>query len=90
MYQHFRLPIRVTWISLAIVFVVGIILVTKIHREKIGDQKKIARIEKLGSGLAMMNFLVIAPFWFFAAAKVGKERRAARAAAEELKKRGGA
>lgn len=89
MHPLFRRPLRITGISLAVTLLVGVALVTKIHRERISERKKLARVERLGSGLAMMNFLVIAPFWFFAAAKVGKERRAARAAAQKLSKHSG-
>ena len=43
------------------------------------------RTALFGSGLGFASALVIAPFWLTAAAKVGKERRAAREAAKRGK-----
>ncbi len=82
--RPFRLPLIITGISFVLTLIVGAIIGTKIYSEKISDKKKVARAQQLGNGLAVMNFLVIAPFWFLAAAKVGKERREARRAAELL------
>lgn len=82
--RPFRLPIIVTGIAFVLTLIAGAIIGTKIYGEKISDRKKVARAQQLANGLAVMNFLVIAPFWFITAAKVGKERREARKAAELL------
>lgn len=73
--HHFRLPLSITGIALALVLVVGLALVTKIHREKIGDRAKIARVQQLGRGLGIATMVVVAPFWILAAARLGRERR---------------
>ena len=80
--RHFKLPLIVTGITLALALITGIALVTWIHKSKISDRQKAERAQNLGAAVAVTTSLVIAPFWLFAAAKVGKERRAARDAAE--------
>ena len=80
--RHFKLPLLITGIAFALTLVVGLLIVTKIYRSKISDQQKFARVQKLGAGMGTMTVLVIAPFWLFAAAKVGQQRRAARRAAQ--------
>ena len=37
--RHLKLPLIITGIALALTLIVGSIIVTKIPREKIGDQK---------------------------------------------------
>lgn len=86
--RHFKLPLIITSITLAVALVTGIALVTVIHRAKVSDREKKVRAEKAGAGLAIAVCIIIAPFWFVAAAKVGKERRAAREA-ERLAKMDG-
>lgn len=76
--RHLKLPIIVTCIVLLLALIVGIAMVTWIHRSKISNEQKTERAQKFGGGLAVTTCLIIAPFWFIAAARVGKERRASR------------
>lgn len=85
-YQHFKRPLRITGIATGIALVICVALGTKIHREKIGDRAKIARVQMMGRGLGLMTALLVAPFWLIAAARVGKVRRAIRDAAQKLKR----
>lgn len=78
--RHFKLPLIVTGIVLALTLVLGLAVVTWIHQSPISDREKMERSAKLGAGMATAMCVVIAPFWFVAAAKVGKERRMAKAA----------
>ena len=83
--RHFKLPLIVTGVSLLVALIVGIAIVTVIHRAKISDREKMARTEMLGGGMAFGALMVSFPFWIFAAAKVGKERRTAREAEQQAK-----
>jgi hypothetical protein len=74
--RHFKLPLIITGITVLVALVVGIGVATWIYKAKISDRQKKARAEQLGSGIGLITFLLIAPPWIFAAAKVGKERRA--------------
>ncbi len=74
--RHFKLPLIITGITVFIALLVGIGTATWIYKAKISDRQKKARAEQLGSGIGLMTFLIIAPPWLLAAAKVGKERRA--------------
>lgn len=75
--RHFKLPLIVTAITLAVAIMGGIAIVTVIHRAKISDREKKARAEKLGGGVGVGVLLIITPFWLIGASKFGKERRAA-------------
>lgn len=83
----FRLPIRVTVIA----FVVAIVLViagsTWIFMSESSASRANRRAEMMGSGVAVLMCVVIAPFWLTAAGKVGKERREQRLAAAKQRKR---
>ena len=76
--RNFKLPLLVTAIALLLAVVVGVVIVTSIHRSKASNARKYDRAQKAGAGLALATGVVIAPFWLFAAAKAGKERREAR------------
>ena len=76
--RHIKLPLIVTGITLLVAIIIGLAVVTWIHRSPISNQQKAERAQKLGGAVAGMTCLIIAPFWLIAAAKVGKERRAAR------------
>lgn len=78
--RHLKLPLIVTGITLVLVVVVAILAITHINNAKIGSAEKVERAQKFGASLAVVTCLVIAPFWLIAAAKAGKERRAARQA----------
>ena len=81
--RHFKLPLIVTAIVLVLGIGVGGFGITQIHRSGKSNQEKRERAELLGGGVAMLVCFVIFPFWIFAAAKVGKERRAALAAKKQ-------
>jgi tetrahydromethanopterin S-methyltransferase subunit C len=76
--RHLKLPLIVTGISFVLVVIVAILAITHINNAKIGSAEKAERAQKFGGSLAIVTCLVIAPFWVIAAAKAGKERRAAR------------
>lgn len=74
--RHFKLPLIATAITLAVAVIVGIVLVTVIHRAKISDGAKKARAEKAGAGVAGGVLVIITPFWLIGASRYGKQRRA--------------
>lgn len=76
--RAFRLQLIVTAIVLAAAIVFGLVTLTVIHKAKISDRQKVLRVQKLGTGTAMISLLIIAPFWLVAASKVGAARRKAR------------
>ena len=80
--KHFKLPLIVTGVATLLFIGIGIGLITLIHKSTASAAEKQVRAEKLGGGLGLLTCLGVAPFWLFAAAKVGKERRAAAAAAK--------
>lgn len=75
--RHFKLPLVVTAITLAVALLAGIGIVTVIYKAKISDREKKARAEMLGGGVGVGVLLIITPFWLIGASKFGKERRAA-------------
>ncbi len=74
--RHFKLPLIVTGITLAVALIASIVIVTVIHRAKISNREKKARAEKLGGGVSVGVLLIITPFWLIGASRFGKERRA--------------
>lgn len=84
---EFKLPIRVTAIAFGVVLVLVIAGSTWIYMSESSSSRANRRAEMLGSGLAVMTCLVIAPFWLVAAGKVGQERRGQRLAARRERKR---
>ena len=80
------MPLIVTGIALAVALILCIAGATWIHQLDISSRKKTQRAEKLGAGLGVTTCLVVAPFWLVAAAKVGKERRKAKDAAQAPRK----
>lgn len=75
--KHFRTPLIVTGVVFLLVLLIGIGGIIVIVNSNATDQAKAARSAMLGSGVATTACLIVAPFWIFAAAKLGKERRAA-------------
>lgn len=76
--RHFKVPIIVTCVALVLALIVSVVVVTSIHNSKGSSRSKALRAQQAGAGVAVATCLVIAPFWLFAAAKVGKARREAR------------
>ncbi len=81
--RHFRRPLLITAIALGVALVLGLGGTLWIHKRAKSRYEAENRVKWLGQGLGFATILVIFPFWIFAADKVGKERRAARAAARE-------
>ncbi len=75
--RYFRLPLIVTGVGFLVFLILGITGIIMIERTARNDQEKIARGTLLGQGLGTLLSFVVAPFWFIAAAKLGKDRRAA-------------
>jgi len=85
--SYFRLPLIVTGVGFGAVILLGIIGMAVILGGSAPDRDKQTRAGLLGSGLATVFCLGVAPFWIFAAAKLGKDRREAQ---NQLKKVGSA
>lgn len=75
--RYFKFPLIVTGIAFALMLVLGVIGLVVVDRSSRNEQEKIARGKLLGQGLGTLTCLVVAPFWILAAAKMGKDRRAA-------------
>ena len=86
--RHFKTPLVVTGITLLVAIIAGIGMVTSIHKAKLSDREKKARVELLGGGMAIGVLMIVFPFWILAAGKVGNERRAAREAERQAKSDG--
>jgi hypothetical protein len=72
-WRHFKLPTIVTVIALILMVISGLIAVNWIIRS---GQATEERAKMLGSGLATVTAIIVAPFWIYAAYVAGKERRA--------------
>jgi hypothetical protein len=83
--RHFRLPLRVTGMALALGLAVGLGGAFWIHRTAESNYEKTDRVKLLGQGVGFGFCLVIFPFWMYACGKVGEKRRAARLAASRKK-----
>lgn len=77
--RQFKVPLIVTGVALLLALVIGIAGVTRIHQSTSSNRQKQQRAQLLGSGVATATCIVIAPFWLYAAAQVGKRRREAQA-----------
>ena len=73
--KPFKLPIIATGIVFLSMVIVGILSIVLIHNSSLTSHKKAQRASLAGAAVATVGCVVIAPFWFVAAAKVGKERR---------------
>lgn len=74
--RHFRLPLIVSGVALALTLILGIAAVTWIDGSSLSNRQKELRAQRLGMGAATALCVVIAPFWLVSAARLGKERRA--------------
>jgi hypothetical protein len=75
--RHFKLPLIVTGITLLLAVIVGIVIISSIHNSQASNGQKTERAQMAGGTVAIATLAVITPFWLFAAAKVGKQRREA-------------
>ncbi|MCA9107416.1 MAG: hypothetical protein R3B96_15025 [Pirellulaceae bacterium] len=74
--RHFKLPLIVTAIVFVLMIVASIAAFVWLGSQKIPDRQLAERAGLLGSGIATLGMFVIAPFWLWGAAMLGKERRA--------------
>ena len=83
--RNFRTAIIATCVAFVLAIGGGAYGLYHIHKTGKSDNEKRKRAELLGSGIATLTGIVIAPFWLIAAARVGAARRAAKEnkAAEE-------
>jgi len=83
-WRHFKLPLIVTPVVVAIMIIIGIATVGQLKGSRLRK-----RAESLGQGMAVVSLIIIAPFWFYGAAQFGKERREAlkKAKSKTVKKR---
>jgi hypothetical protein len=76
--RHFKLPLIVTGITLLLAIIVGVVIITSIHSSHDSNSQKNERAQMAGGAVAIATLVVNTPFWLFAAAKVGSQRREAR------------
>jgi hypothetical protein len=77
----------VTAVTLLVAILVGVIGMAMIINSKVPTRVRTERASMLGSGLGIATGVISAPFWWVAAAKVGKERRARMEAERKPRKR---
>jgi hypothetical protein len=73
--KHFKLSLIVTAIVLPAMIIGVVISFVWLNSLSISNREKAARAEKLGTGIATLGCVVMAPFWLVSAANLGKERR---------------
>jgi flagellar basal body-associated protein FliL len=78
MNPHFKRPLKITLITFCVMLLLVIAGATWVHFSKTSDRRRKEYASLMGSGLGLVTFVVIAPFWFSAAARIGKEKREAR------------
>jgi hypothetical protein len=76
--RRFKLPLIVTGIAFVLMVAIAIGGMILIAQSGASNREKEARAQALGSGSATLLCMIVAPFWLFEAAKIGKERRAAK------------
>jgi hypothetical protein len=73
--RYFKLPLIVTATVLPLALVTGVVMMYWILDLEIPHQEKAARAEQVGSGLAKLVCLIIAPFWLISAFRYGMHKR---------------
>ena len=76
--RNFKLPLIATGIAFLLAIIAGLIIITSIHGSQDSRTQKEQRAQTAGAAVAGATCLIVAPFWLYAAAKVGKQRRQAR------------
>lgn len=73
--KHFKLPLIVS--GVVFVVMIGAVIggIVWLDGLPISNQEKSMRGGKLGGGIATLGCFIMAPFWFIAAGRFGKERR---------------
>jgi hypothetical protein len=85
--HHFKIPMIVTAVTLLVAILVGVAGMAMILNSRGSTRTRNERASQLGAGLGIATGVISAPFWWFAAAKLGKERRARLEAERKSKKR---
>jgi cytochrome bd-type quinol oxidase subunit 2 len=74
MMKHLKVPLIATAAILALTFVIGLGSIALIYNSD-GTNRQTERAGMAGAGVATACCIAIAPFWFVAAVKIGKEKR---------------
>ena len=85
--HHFKIPMIVTAVTLLVAILVGVGGMAMILNSPGTSRTRNERASMLGGGLGIATGVISAPFWLFAAAKLGKERRARLEAERKSKKK---
>ncbi|QDS95648.1 hypothetical protein FF011L_44460 [Roseimaritima multifibrata] len=73
--KRLKAPLIATAIVLVVTVVFGIGSIALIYNSSGSNRNKAERAGMVGGGIAAFGCIVIAPFWLYAAAKIGQERR---------------
>lgn len=73
--KHFKLAMIVSAIVFPLGIVAGFIALYMLFQLDIPNRQKEKRAGMIGSGLGVLIPAIVAPFWLYGAAKLGKERR---------------
>ncbi|GAB5405483.1 MAG: hypothetical protein Aurels2KO_37140 [Aureliella sp.] len=76
MLKRFKIPLIATAIILTVTIIGGLAAITVIHYSDGSNREKAKRAELAGGGIATFGCIAIAPFWLYAAMKIGQEKRA--------------
>lgn len=73
--KAFKIPMIATAVALALMLLIGIGTIAIIYNSSGSNRQKNERAAMAGGGVATLGCIGVAPFWLYAAAKVGQERR---------------
>lgn len=73
--KRFKVPLIATAIVFVAMVVIGIASISLIYSSSGSNRNKSERAGMAGAAVATLGCVVIAPFWLYAAAKTGQERR---------------
>jgi len=73
--RRFKIPLIATGVILALMLVVGAASIAWIANSDGSKRKRMERASMAGTAVATVGCIAIAPFWLYAAAKFGEERR---------------
>ncbi len=76
MLQRFKIPMIATAIILTVTIAGGLAAITAIYYSDESNREKAKRAELAGGAIATFGCIAIAPFWLYAAMKIGHEKRA--------------
>jgi ABC-type Co2+ transport system permease subunit len=75
MMKYFKLPLIVTAIVIPLMIVAVVASFFWLDSLEISNREKAERAARLGGGVATVGCVVLAPFWWVAAARLGKAKR---------------